>query len=141
MPASILIIEDNPTNLDLIVYLLTKFGHLICHIVDGMEGVLMARQDPSNLILCDIQLPGISGFKVARLLKADAAMRFVPLIAVTALAMVGDRSRIIEAGFDGYIPKPIEPQGLIEELDRYLRPDQRSVHPQARQEGASLHPG
>ncbi len=130
MPARILIIEDNPTNLELVVYLLTRFGHQIAYSNTGSDGVRQARGDRFALILCDIELPDISGFDIVRLLKADKELRHIPLIAVTALAMVGDRSRIIEAGFDGYIPKPIEPQGLIDELDRYLAPEQRGVRQQ-----------
>lgn len=127
MPARLLIIEDNPTNLELVVYLLTRFGHEVDFSDNGLDGLRKACEDRFDLILCDIELPDISGFDIVARLKADVTVRHIPMIAVTALAMVGDRSRIIEAGFDGYIPKPIEPQGLLDDLDRFLRPEQRGV--------------
>ena len=127
MPARILVIEDNQTNLELILYLLQAFGHETHFTADGREAIAMAINTEPDLILCDIQLPGLSGFDIARLAKASSSLRRIPLIAITALAMVGDRSRIIEAGFDGYIPKPIEPQTLLRELDGFLPPHLHSL--------------
>src|SRR5437868_1108483 len=103
----ILVIEDNPTNLELMTYLLNAFGHTTLSASDGEEGVEVALRTRPDLILCDLALPKLDGFGVARRLKADPDLKDVPLIAVTASAMVGDRDKVIAIGFDGYITKPI----------------------------------
>jgi two-component system cell cycle response regulator len=95
--------------------------------VDGATGIAAARSTMPELIVCDIQLPGIDGYEVARLLKADPAYLDVPLVAVTALAMVGDRDQILAAGFDGYITKPIMPETFVAQLEAFLRPTQRTA--------------
>src|SRR5262245_9928300 len=103
MGARVLIIEDNAGNLELMTYLLSAFGHTIIGAEDGDAGLKAARQDPPDLIICDVQLPGMDGYEVARWLKSDSQLRTIPLVAVTALAMVGDRDRVLAAGFDGYL--------------------------------------
>jgi two-component system cell cycle response regulator len=118
--ATVLLIEDNSTNLQLMAYLLRSFGHEVLEATDGGTGVALARKMP-DLILCDIQMPGMDGFEVARILKGDAALARLPLVAVTALAMVGDEERIRSSGFDGYLSKPIEPQGFLAALAPFLR--------------------
>ena len=105
----ILIIEDHVDNLELMNYLLRAFGYATLAATDGITGLDIAQREDLDLILCDIQLPGIDGLEVARRLKQDARLRPVPLVAITALAMVGDRERVLGAGFDGYLPKPINP--------------------------------
>ncbi|WP_395407006.1 response regulator [Pseudoduganella sp. UC29_106] len=107
--ARILIIEDNPTNMELMVYLLRAFGYqpLMAH--DGEEGVEAARRERPDLIICDVHLPKLDGYGVVSRLKQDPQLRTIPTLAVTALAMVGDREKLLAAGFDGYIGKPIEP--------------------------------
>jgi len=129
MGARILVIEDNPANLELMRYVLGAFGHTVATATDGEEGLVAARRDPPDLIVCDLQLPGIDGFEVVRRLKADPAFARVPLIAVTAFAMVGDRERVLAAGFDGYIAKPIEPQNFIDRIGAFLRSESRHVAP------------
>ncbi len=118
--ATILLIEDNPTNLDLMVYLLQAFGHRPISCGTGEDGLVAALRDDPSLILCDLQLPGIDGYEVLRRLKGDPRLQRIPILAVTALAMVGDRDRALAAGFDGYIPKPIDPETFVEELARFL---------------------
>src|SRR5688572_23753918 len=122
MPARILLIEDHPANLDLMTYLLGAFGHITVTATDGLEGLEAAAHAAPDLIICDVQLPTIDGLEVARRLKADAALRAIPLVAVTALAMVGDRDRVLAAGFDGYIPKPIQPEIFVRQLETFLPP-------------------
>src|SRR6266487_3333791 len=100
MGARILIIEDNPENLELMTYLLQAFGHVPLIARHGLEGIEAAQHDRPELIICDIQLPDTDGYAIARDLKADASMRGIPLVAVTALAMVGDRDKVLAAGFD-----------------------------------------
>src|SRR5713226_10736377 len=102
MGARILVIEDNQTNLDLISYLLRAYGYEVMTATDGAAGIAAASETP-DLIICDIQMPGIDGYEVARRLRAERATARIPLVAVTALAMVDDRRKVIEAGFDGYI--------------------------------------
>jgi len=120
MAARVLVIEDHPANLELMVYLLRAFGHSPTEARDGLAGVEAALRDPPELILCDIAMPKLDGYGVARLLKSDPRLHAVPLIAVTASAMVGDRARVIEAGFDGYISKPIDPETFVAQIEGYL---------------------
>ena len=126
--ARILVIEDNPANLDLMTYLLRAFGHTPASAADGVEGIAAARSAIPDLIICDIQLPGLDGFDVARTLKAEPALCAIPLVAVTALAMVGDRDQILAAGFDGYLAKPIAPETFIAQLEAFLPLEQRTAH-------------
>ncbi len=132
MPARILIIEDNPANLELMIYLLTAFGHVPLSAQSGEQGLTMAHREKPDLIVCDIQLPGMDGYSFTRQLKTSTALRAVPLVAVTALAMVGDRDKVLAAGFDGYISKPIEPESFVTRVEEFLRPDQRSANSPAR---------
>lgn len=118
--ARILIIEDNAANVALMSYLLTAAGHRpeVCR--DGQAGLDAVRRQPPDLVLCDIQLPKVSGYEVARSLRADPAYRTLPLVAVTALAMRGDSERILAGGFDGYIAKPIQPESLAAQVEAFL---------------------
>ena len=118
--AKILVIEDNPTNLQLMVYLLQAFGHTPLEAVDGETGLTMIQREAPDLILCDIHLPGIDGFEVANQLKNHPTLKLIPRVAVTALAMVGDRDRILSAGFDGYITKPITPETFVSQVEAFL---------------------
>lgn len=116
----VLVIEDNPASLDLMVYLLKAFGHTPLSARDGLEGIETAGREHPDLILCDIQLPGADGVEVCRQLKQDPALRDVPLVAVTAYAMVGDREKLLSKGFNGYLSKPINPQTFMDEMAPYL---------------------
>jgi two-component system, cell cycle response regulator DivK len=105
--AKILIVEDNPANLTLAIFLLQSAGHTVITARDAEGGLTLARDDQPNLILMDIQLPGMDGLEATALLKRDGATRAIPVIALTALAMKGDEERIRAAGCDGYIAKPL----------------------------------
>ena len=118
--AHVLVVEDNPASLELMVYLLKAFGHAPLTARDGLEGIEAARCVHPDLILCDIQLPGADGVEVCRRLKCDLALRNIPLIAVTAFAMVGDREKLLGEGFNGYVSKPINPQTFIDQITPYL---------------------
>ena len=111
--ARVLVIEDNRTNLELMSYLLTAFGHEVLTAADGEEGLEVARRCLPELIICDVQLPKLDGFGVAAQLKSHPALKTIPLLAVTALAMVGDRDKLLAAGFDGYLSKPIDPETFV----------------------------
>lgn len=125
MRARILVIEDNPANLELMRYLLQSFGHTVLTAPDGEAGVAMVRSERPDLVLCDVQLPKLDGIGVAREIRSDATLRDVPLIAVTAFAMVGDRDKMLQAGFDGYLPKPITPETFLQEIESFLHIDLR----------------
>ncbi|MEO6740449.1 MAG: response regulator [Chthoniobacteraceae bacterium] len=127
VPAHILVIEDHPANLKLMVYLLSAFGYRLASARDGMAGLEAARAGAFDLILCDVHLPKLDGYGVVAELKRDAALCKTPAIAVTALAMVGDRDKILAAGFDGYISKPIVPEAFVEQVEAFLPPGQRSA--------------
>lgn len=118
--ARILVMEDNPINLELMTYLLRAWGHETLTATDGASGIETATRERPDLIVCDIEMPGIDGYEVARRLKADAALAGVPLVAVTAFAMVGDREKALSAGFDAHVPKPIDPTRFVADLARFL---------------------
>jgi CheY-like chemotaxis protein len=120
MPARTLVIEDNAENLDLMTYLLEAFGHTTWRAHDGKEGLEAVARDLPDLIVCDIQMPKMDGFQAAREIKKDRRLSQIPLIAITAYAMVGDRERILAAGFDGYIPKPINPETFVKQVESFL---------------------
>jgi two-component system cell cycle response regulator len=130
MGSRILVIEDNPANLELMTYLLKASGHSTIVATNGAEGVDAAVRGLPDLILCDLALPVLDGFGVARRLKANPALAGVPLIAVTASAMVGDRDKVLATGFDGYITKPITPETFVTEVEAYIsRQEPRGDHP------------
>jgi two-component system cell cycle response regulator DivK len=105
--AKVLLIEDNATNMALAVFLLQSAGHTVLSAVDAETGLTLAREEQPQLILMDIQLPGIDGLAATALLKQDSSTQNIPVIALTALAMKGDEERIRAAGCDGYIAKPM----------------------------------
>ena len=111
--ARILVIEDNAANMKLAVFLLRSAGHTVLSATNAEAGLALARDAHPNLILMDIQLPGIDGLEATALLKRDEAMRAIPVLALTALAMKGDEERIRAAGCDGYIAKPIRYQEFL----------------------------
>jgi two-component system cell cycle response regulator DivK len=132
MPARILVIEDDPNTLELMIYLLDAFGHSPLTAGNGVAGMTLASAERPDLIVCDIQLPELDGYGVARALAEDPRLSTIPLIAITALAMVGDRERILAAGFDGYMSKPIVPETFVGQLDHYLPPALHSHRPETR---------
>jgi two-component system, cell cycle response regulator len=129
LAARILLIEDNPANLELMSYLLSAFGHAPLVAVDGAEGLEAVRRETPDLVVCDVQLPTMDGCEIARRIKSTPVLCSIPLVAVTALAMVGDREKVMAAGFDGYIAKPINPETFVREIEVFLRPEQRTTAP------------
>ncbi|MES2570509.1 MAG: response regulator [Verrucomicrobiota bacterium] len=120
MKGRILVIEDSDANLELMRFLLKAYGYTVFTALDGKEGLSSIRRDKPDLVICDIQLPGMDGTELAREIRNDAAFCSVPLVAVTAMAMLGDREAILAAGFDGYLSKPIEPQTFVAQVEFYL---------------------
>jgi two-component system cell cycle response regulator DivK len=112
--ACILVIEDNAANMKLAVFLLQQKDHEVLQATDAEEGIRLARERQPALILMDLQLPGMDGLAATRLLKADPATRAIKIVALTALAMLGDRERIEAAGCDAYVAKPLSYKQLLE---------------------------
>jgi two-component system cell cycle response regulator len=121
----VLVVEDNPANLELAVVLLRAGGFEVATARDGPAGLAEAARNPPDLVLLDLQMPGMDGFEVLRRLRQDGRAARVPVVAVTALAMVGDREAILAAGFDGYVAKPLEPERFSEEVRAFLQEGRR----------------
>jgi two-component system cell cycle response regulator DivK len=117
---SILIIEDNAANMKLAVFLLQTEGHEVLQASDAEEGIRLAREWLPQLILMDVQLPGMDGLTATRLLKNEDATHGIKIVALTAFAMSGDREKITAAGCDGYIAKPIRYQAFLKEVGAFV---------------------
>jgi two-component system cell cycle response regulator DivK len=120
MSQRILVIEDNEDNRRIVRDLLTSVGYEIIEAVTGEEGVTMAGAQVPDLILMDIQLPGLDGYDATRRIKADPTLRHIPIIAVTSYALSGDDVKAFEAGCDGYVSKPFSPRALLAKIREYL---------------------
>ena len=118
--AKVLIIEDNATNMTLAIFLLESAGHTALSATDAEAGLTLARDQQPDLILMDIQLPGMDGLEAVAQLKGNEATRAIPVIALTALAMKGDEARIRAAGCDGYIAKPMRYQEFLSTITTVL---------------------
>ena len=127
--ARVLVVEDNVSNMTLATFLLKSAGHTVLGATDAEKGLTIARAEQPELILMDIQLPGMDGLEATALLKGDATTRAIPVIALTALAMKGDEERIRAAGCDGYIAKPLAYREFLATVGKFLLP---SAPPQAR---------
>jgi two-component system cell cycle response regulator DivK len=121
MSATILVIEDNDQNLYLVTFILEKHGYQVQAARDGMEGVARAASLMPDLILLDIQLPGMDGYTIAQRLRKNPDLASVPIVAVTSYAMPGDREKALEAGCSGYIEKPINPDTFIQQIKCHLK--------------------
>lgn len=111
-----LIVEDNSINLSLSTFLAQSAGYHVISAPDAETGIRMAREEKPDLILMDIQLPGMDGLEAIKVLKGDACTRGIPIIALTALAMKGDEDRIRASGCDGYIGKPMRYQQFLDAI-------------------------
>jgi two-component system cell cycle response regulator DivK len=118
----ILIVEDNEDNRLLLHDILTARGYEVLEAVNGVEGIAMAGREMPDLILMDIQMPAMNGLEAGKILKQQEATRSIKLVAITSFAMSGDRERILEAGFDGYLSKPIDTRQLPILVGRLLSP-------------------
>jgi two-component system cell cycle response regulator DivK len=118
--AKILLVEDNEMNRDMLARRLARRGYEVVTAVDGTEGMAMAQSVEPDLILMDMSLPVVDGWEAARRLKASRETQAIPIIALTAHAMVGDREKAIEAGCDDYDIKPVEFQRLVDKIDALL---------------------
>jgi two-component system cell cycle response regulator DivK len=120
--AKVLVVEDNPANMSLATFLLESAGHTVYAGVTAEAGLTIARLEQPDLILMDIQLPGMDGLQATTLLKNDPATSAIPVVALTALAMKGDEERIRAAGCDGYIAKPMHYRNFLSIVTAQLTP-------------------
>jgi two-component system, cell cycle response regulator DivK len=116
----ILVVEDNPDNRILITDVLASLDYEVLVAVDGQEGLDLARKEIPDLILMDLSLPKVDGWTATREIKGDAALAHIPIVALTAHAMVGDREKALSAGCDDYISKPIDLRELSSKLSHFL---------------------
>ncbi len=123
MTATILYIEDNPLNMRLVRKLVKSFGFNMIEAMDGITGLDMVKSERPDLVLVDVNLPGMDGLAIASEMKNSPELASIPTIALTANAMHGDRERCLAAGCDAYIAKPIARQELFNALNRFLSDD------------------
>ncbi len=123
MPATtVLLVEDNPENREIYGTYLRHFGYEVLEATDGAEGVRIARESRPRLVLMDVGLPVLDGLEATRRLKADPATAAIPVVALTAHAMAGDREAARDAGCDGYVTKPVEPTRVLAVVRAFLDP-------------------
>lgn len=120
MTTTVLLVEDNADNQAIYRLILEHSGFEVIQAWDGEEGVTMARKRMPDVILMDVSIPKLDGLQATRILKADAATAGIPIIALTAHALRGDKDRAFDAGCDGYLSKPVEPKRVAEEVRRVL---------------------
>ena len=118
--ARVLVVEDNAANMTLATFLLESAGHAVIAATDAETGLTLALEEQPDIVLMDIQLPGMDGLQATALLKQDEATRRIPVIALTALAMKGDEERIRAAGCDGYIAKPLSYREFLATVSTHL---------------------
>lgn len=120
MAARILLVEDNEANLELAKYLLEMGGHTVLTAEDGAEGLAVARREHPDLMISDLQMPVMDGYEFLRQVRLDASLKELPVIALTAFSMSGDRKKVLVAGFDGYLSKPIDPETFATRIESFL---------------------
>ena len=120
MSSKILIVEDELKNLKLVSDLLQRFGYATIEATDGERGVELAKARKPDLILMDIMMPVMDGLEATRILKADVTTRNIPVLALTSYAMAGDKERILQAGCDGYVTKPIDIKEFLKTVGESL---------------------
>ena len=120
MSKRILVVEDHEDNRRIMRDLLTSAGYEMIEAVTGEDGVALAERERPDLILMDIQLPGLDGYEATRRIKANPALRSIPIIAVTSYALSGDEIKAREAGCDAYVTKPFSPRALLAKIHEYL---------------------
>jgi CheY-like chemotaxis protein len=121
MKLTILAIDDNPVNLKLVAELLQQAGHVVLRVEDAARALQLLDTQRPDVVLTDIAMPGMDGLQLTRHLKADARLRHLPVIALTASAMKGDEDRILQAGCDGYISKPIDTRTFPSQVEAMAR--------------------
>ncbi len=118
--ATILIVEDHDSNRALVERVLSEYGYCLLTALDGREAIEIATLEHPDLILMDMKLPRVDGYQATRTLKQQSMTADIPIVALTAQAMEGDRQKALEAGCDGYISKPIDTRAFPEQVKRFL---------------------
>jgi CheY-like chemotaxis protein len=121
MNKTILIIEDNEQNMYMLSYLLIKNNYKILKAFNGKDGLRLAHENNPEVILIDIQLPDMDGYEICNKLRYNGLPKNTTIIAVTSYAMGGDKEKAIEAGADGYLEKPINPETFVTEMERIVK--------------------
>ena len=127
MVARILIIEDNADSLALAKYLLEAHHYSTLCASDGGEGLRLAREAHPDLVLCDLRVPVLDGYRVVAGIRHDLTLSNIPVIAVTASSMPGERARALISGFNGYVSKPIDPESFVAAVEAFLPPHLRAA--------------
>ncbi len=126
-PPQILLVEDNEANRYLAQFLLEREGFAVSVAITGKQALEMARRDPPDLVAMDILMPEMDGYETATQFKSSPSLAGIPLVGVSSFAMVGDRAKALNAGFAGYIEKPINPDTFAQEVKRFLKDE--PTHP------------
>jgi len=116
----VLVVEDMPLNMELVLEIFKSMGFFACGAVNGEEAVRMTEKEQYDLIIMDIELPMMDGINAAKVIKSNPAYEKVPIIALTAYAMKGDRERFLAEGFDDYIPKPIDVPDFMKKMEKCI---------------------
>jgi CheY-like chemotaxis protein len=117
----ILVVEDNEKNMYLMDFILTKSGYQVIKAETGEKAVELALKEKPNLVLMDIQLPGIDGLEATKRIRESKADGKIPIVAITSYAMTGDKEKVLAAGCNGYIEKPIDPETFLTEIQKYIK--------------------
>lgn len=128
--ARILIVDDNEANLELLGYLLAAGGHTVMTAENGAQALILINDGPApDLVISDLRMPVMDGFELLQRIRQDARLEALPVIAVTAFSMAADRTRVMLAGFDGYLSKPIVPETFIGEVEAFVLVGRRAASP------------
>ena len=130
--SKVLIAEDNPVNRELLRELLETRGYSVIEASDGQEALTRIEESRPDLLLLDLDMPVLDGFATVRRIREHSSLATLPVLAITAYVMHGDRERVLASGFDGYLSKPIQSRSLFEELERFLGKHNNEPNPAAR---------
>jgi len=120
MKSKVMVIEDNEQNMYMITYLLESYNYEVIQSFNGIDGIKKVKEEKPDIILLDIHLPEMDGYNIAREIKKNEELKNIPIIAVTAYAMMGDKEKAIDAGAIGYIEKPIDPDTFVSQMEAFL---------------------
>lgn len=126
-PKTVVIVDDNDDNRAVYAMVLIHLGYRVVHASGGAEAIEVVRRELPDLVLMDLQMPGVNGFEATAVLKADTTTRHIPILAITALAMGEDRRLALSVGCDGYYAKPLEPRVLAAEIEQWIGKPEQSV--------------
>jgi CheY-like chemotaxis protein len=117
----VLLVEDNPMNMELIIEILRSQGFIVETAEDGEKAIIMTEKSTYNIILMDIALPGIDGIETTKIIRSKPQFKNIPVVALTAFAMAGDKERLLSAGFSEYISKPLDVHEFLKKMEKYRK--------------------